>query len=177
MQKTIHIAYWKTAYGELMLGSFQDKLCLCDWRYRKKRVAIDQRVQKEWSAAYIGSSSDIIEEAKRQLTAYFRKELTRFDLPIIMAGSPFQQLVWTTLMQIPYGSTQSYVGLARSLDKEDAVRAVAAANGANALSIIVPCHRVLGSHGQLVGYAGGLEAKKQLLLLEDALPQHQLRLF
>lgn len=177
MQASIHIAYWRTVYGELMLGSFQDKLCLCDWRYRHKRISIDQRLQKKWTVQYTEGSSQIIEEAKHQLSAYFNRERTTFDLPILMAGSPFQLLVWNTLMQIPYGSTETYLGLARKLDREDAIRAVAAANGANALSIIVPCHRVLGSDGKLVGYAGGLETKKKLLLLENALPQDQLSLF
>ena len=90
------------------------------------------------------------------------------DLPLHYAGTPFQQRVWDALREIPYGETTSYARLARAVGRPSAVRAVASANGANAISILVPCHRVVGSDGSLTGYAGGLDAKAGLLALERA---------
>jgi methylated-DNA-[protein]-cysteine S-methyltransferase len=104
--------------------------------------------------------------AREQLTAYFAGRLRAFDLPLAPAGTPFQQRVWQALRAIPYGATESYRGLAARLGDPRAVRAVAAAVGRNPLSIVVPCHRVIGADGSLVGYAGGLETKRLLLRLE-----------
>jgi methylated-DNA-[protein]-cysteine S-methyltransferase len=105
-------------------------------------------------------------EARRQLDAYFAGRLRRFDLPIAPEGTPFQQRVWRALLDIPYGETVSYGELARRIGRPSAVRAVGAANGQNPLSIVIPCHRVIGSDGRLVGYGGGLPAKSALLALE-----------
>jgi methylated-DNA-[protein]-cysteine S-methyltransferase len=106
-------------------------------------------------------------EAARQLAAYFAGTLRRFELPLAPEGTPFQQRVWGALRGIPYGETISYADLARSIGQPAAVRAVGAANGQNPLSIVVPCHRVIGSDGRLVGYGGGLPAKSFLLDLEQ----------
>lgn len=92
--------------------------------------------------------------------------MQRFSLPLAARGTAFQQAVWQALCDIPYGETRSYSDIARTIGKPDAVRAVGAANGRNPLSIIVPCHRVIGQNGSLTGYAGGLEIKKALLALE-----------
>lgn len=105
-------------------------------------------------------------EAKRQFDAYFAGELSEFDLPHAAQGTPFQQSVWNALNSIPYGTTISYAELARCIGNPNASRAVGLANGANPLSIIVPCHRVIGANGSLTGYGGGLEAKQFLLALE-----------
>lgn len=152
--------------GELIIGSFENKLCLCDWRYRKMRTAIDNRLQTFFKAKYKEEKTDIIEQTILELSQYFQKQRNEFNIPLIFAGTDFQQIVWNALMQIPYGSTASYIQLSEKIGNKNAVRAVAAANGANAISIIVPCHRIIGSDGKLVGYAGGLPAKKKLLLLE-----------
>jgi methylated-DNA-[protein]-cysteine S-methyltransferase len=101
-----------------------------------------------------------------QLAAYFDGELTTFDLPLAAVGTPFQRSVWAALRRIPYGETRSYGQLAQALGRPDAARAVGAANGANPLGIIVPCHRVVGADGSLTGYGGGLERKQFLLDLE-----------
>jgi methylated-DNA-[protein]-cysteine S-methyltransferase len=106
-------------------------------------------------------------EAVRQLDAYFAGTLHRFDLPLAPKGTPFQQQVWRALLDIPYGETVSYAELARRIGRPSAVRAVGAANGQNPLSIVIPCHRVIGSDGRLVGYGGGLPAKSALLALEQ----------
>jgi methylated-DNA-[protein]-cysteine S-methyltransferase len=165
----ISIDYFKTPVGEIILGSYDGKLCLADWRYRKMRRAIDKRIQKKIDAIYIEQSSKIIEETKRQIEAYFAFNRREFDIPLLMVGTKFQKSVWKGLMKIPYGTTASYLQLAQNIGNEKAVRAVASANGANAISIIIPCHRIIGSNGDLVGYAGGLPAKKKLLQIENNL--------
>src|SRR5690606_19796588 len=104
--------------------------------------------------------------AEQQLAAYFAGEASDFDLPLAPRGTPFQQQVWTALRTIPRGETRSYAAIARQIENPDAIRAVGAANGANPIAIIIPCHRVIASDGTLHGYAGGLERKRWLLDLE-----------
>ena len=111
----------------------------------------------------------VLREAMAQLAAWFAGERRRFELPLdLQAGTPFQQDVWTALLAIPRGGTTSYAELARRLGRPTAARAVGAAVGRNPISIVVPCHRVLGSGGSLTGYAGGLERKTALLELEGS---------
>ena len=153
----------------MVLGSFDDKLCLCDWRYRKMRSVIDGRISRGLNAEFIESDAPVLRETKRQLDEYFRAERKRFELPLLMVGSDFQKSVWDELLNVEYGETASYLGLAERMGNKNAVRAVAGANGANAISIIVPCHRIIGGKGELVGYAGGLKAKEKLLALECGL--------
>ncbi len=174
----IRVQYLKTSIGELILGSFEDQLCLCDWRYRKMRAAIDKRIQEGLSASYEEADSTINQFAITQILEYLNGTRTKFELPLLFVGSDFQNMVWNELLKIPFGETVSYLGLSKRLGNEKAIRAVATANGANAISIIVPCHRVIGSQGELRGYAGGLPAKQKLLLLEQKdSAQKQGRLF
>lgn len=109
----------------------------------------------------------ISQEAKRQLQAYIDGTLSQFDLPLGAKGTAFQQSVWQALCDIPYGETRSYGDIATAIGNPKAVRAVGTANSKNPISIIVPCHRVIGSNGKLTGYAGGLNRKEWLLRLED----------
>ncbi|WP_036230483.1 methylated-DNA--[protein]-cysteine S-methyltransferase [Marinobacterium jannaschii] len=164
----ISIQYYKSPCGELLLGAYDNQLCLCDWRYRKQRAQVDRRLQNYLKADYIEQGAGVIEQAIGQLEQYFCQQRTRFDIPLLFAGTDFQQAVWQALVAIPYGELASYGELARRLERPDAVRAVASANGANALSIFVPCHRIVGSNGALTGYAGGLAAKQKLLTLEQS---------
>ena len=106
-------------------------------------------------------------EARRQMEAYFAGELTEFDLPLNMIGTEFQKTVWRELLNIPFGVTISYGELAERVGNPSASRAVGAANGRNPISIIVPCHRVIGSNGKLTGYGGGIERKEWLLSHES----------
>jgi methylated-DNA-[protein]-cysteine S-methyltransferase len=108
----------------------------------------------------------LLKEPAAQLTAYFKGALRRFYVPVAPQGTEFQQRVWAALQEIPYGETVSYGDLARRLGNPKAVRAVGLANGSNPISIIIPCHRVIGSNGALVGYGGGLANKQALLALE-----------
>ena len=167
----------KTPVGELILGSYNDKLCLADWRYRKMRNAIDSQIQKGLSADYEMGTSSVIEQTEEQLAEYFLGKRTTFDIPILYVGTDFQKRVWVALTNIQYGKTETYLGLSKVLGDPKAVRAVATANGANAISIIVPCHRIIGSNGDLIGYAGGLPTKKKLLALENPLHKTQLQMF
>lgn len=111
----------------------------------------------------------ILARAAQQLTEYFARERTSFDLPLEMDGTEFERSVWNLLRDIPYGATTSYSDLARRLGTPKDARAVGAANGKNPIPIIVPCHRVIGANGDLTGFGGGLETKRWLLVHEGAL--------
>lgn len=113
-------------------------------------------------------SDHVLDLARRELDAYFAGRLKRFTAPVAAQGTPFQRRVWQALVAIPYGETRSYGALAAAIGKPSAARAVGLANGRNPISIIVPCHRVIGASGALTGYAGGMERKQRLLELERA---------
>jgi len=162
----ICIQYHKTKIGELILGSFKEKLCLLDFNFRRMRNAVDDRIKKGLNAEFKEEDSDIIEKTRTELEEYFQGERKEFDVPIQMVGTDFQKSVWNALLKVPYGTTSSYLQLAKVINNAKAVRAVASANGANSMAIIIPCHRIIGSNGELVGYAGGLPIKKRLLTLE-----------
>ncbi len=112
-------------------------------------------------------SNDIIIETQNQLDSYFKGLLKEFNLPILLEGTPFQKKAWNALLDIPYGETICYMQQAKNIKNPKAIRAIGGANGANPISIIVPCHRVIGKSGKLTGYASGLEIKKYLLKLES----------
>ena len=162
----INIQYFKTPVGEMILGSYDNKLCMADWRYRKNRESIDRRLQKGLNAIYVEEESTVLKLAKEELEAYFQGLCKTFDIPLLLVGTEFQKSVWQGLLQIPFCTTASYKELAQNIDNKKAVRAVSSAVGANAISIFIPCHRIIGYDGSLTGYAGGLEAKKKLLELE-----------
>ena len=174
----IRTQLYKTPFGEIILGSFEEKLVLCDWRYRKMRKNIDTRITKSLSTELKEGSSEVINQTIIQLDEYFKGSRTEFNIPLKMVGTDFQKTVWNELLKIPFGQTDSYLSLSKKLGNEKAIRAVATANGANAISILIPCHRIIGSNNSLVGYAGGLNAKKKLLELEAAdIFSNQLDLF
>ena len=123
-----------------------------------------------WDPASLTPRPEPFREVAAQLEAYFAGDLKEFTVPLAPSGTSFQLAVWTELTKIPYGSTVSYGDIARALGKRlVASRAVGLANGANPISVIVPCHRVIGSDGSLTGYGGGLEVKRALLQLEGVL--------
>ena len=117
------------------------------------------------------AGNPLLMEAARQLQAYFDGQLREFQLPLDVQGTDFQKRVWGQVAAIPYGETRSYLQISTALGSPRAVRAVGAANGANPVPIVVPCHRVIGAKGSLVGYGGGLGMKKRLLELEGAIAQ------
>jgi methylated-DNA-[protein]-cysteine S-methyltransferase len=175
--KTIFITEFETDFGTLILGDFEGKLCLCDWKFRKMRTQIDQRIKSGLQAEFQEKTTELLLDTQKQLNAYFAGKIQDFDIPLQLVGTEFQQKVWNQLLEIKYGETDSYLSLSKKLANQKAIRAVASANGANAISIIVPCHRIIGSNGELIGYAGGLAAKKKLLELENPALKNQLSLF
>ena len=170
----IHIQTYKSPIGDLLLGEYNDQLVLADWKYRQKRIQVDERLFKRLNITYAEQKTPVHEAAIAQLDAYFAGKRTVFSVPLLMIGTEFQKEVWTELLKIKFGQTSSYLDLSKRMNNEKAVRAVAAANGANPISIFVPCHRIVGSNGDLVGYAGGLAAKKSLLQLERTLNQTEM---
>ena len=146
-------SFYDTPCGRMQLASVGDRLCLCDWLAEEHHGRVLRRLGKELGGSIREERSEVISEAMRQLDEYFAGKRKTFDLPLMFVGTEFQKSVWNALLSIPYG-------------RPKAVRAVAGANGANAISIIVPCHRVIGSDHSLTGYGGGIEAKQYLLDLE-----------
>lgn len=165
----IRTRMYQSPCGTLLLGSSGDWLCLCDWLVEKSRDHIYRRLERLLHAGFEEGTSDVTERAAKQLDEFFTGGRRVFDVPLLFAGTDFQKAVWNELLNIPYGTTVSYGEMARRIGMPKAVRAVANAGGANAISIFAPCHRVIGSDRSLTGYAGGLAAKRALLLLEGAL--------
>ncbi|MBT3323027.1 MAG: methylated-DNA--[protein]-cysteine S-methyltransferase [Anaerolineae bacterium] len=166
--KKISIQYHKTKIGEFIIGSFDEKLCLLDFRYRKMRTTVDNRIQKGLNAEFVEKDDPVLEKTREELDEYLNSERKEFNIPLLLVGSEFQKKVWNALIKVPYGRSSTYLALAKEINNEKAVRAVANANGANAIGIIIPCHRIIGSDGKLVGYGGGLPVKKRLLKLEKS---------
>lgn len=166
MEKIIVTSY-KSPVGELILGSFDNQICICDWAENKHRQTNERKIGRNLNTGFEEGSSEIIDSVKKELVDYFLGKLQKISAPIFFSGTEFQCRVWTELMKLPYGTTTTYGELAGRIGKPKAVRAVASAVAANPISILVPCHRVIGSDGRLTGYAGGLSAKKALLSLEN----------
>ena len=163
----ILIKRYQSPCGELLLAAYKGRLCMCDWvvgghadrhLQQLKRILAGE-IEEDHAVATIA--------ATEQLRKYFAGELTEFRVPMSPVGTEFQQRVWDCLKGIPYGSTVTYAEVAARVGEPKAIRAVANAIGANPISILIPCHRVIGSDGSLTGYAGGLEAKKFLIELEE----------
>lgn len=157
---------YESPCGILRLGSFGDKLCLCDWQVEKHRDHVDGRLKRILNAEFEEGTSEVIEKAVGQLDEFFAGKRREFNVSLLFVGTDFQKTVWNELLKIPFGKTISYGEMARRIGMPKAVRAVANANGANSMSIFAPCHRVIGSDHSLTGYGGGLEAKRKLLELE-----------
>ncbi|RRH77299.1 methylated-DNA--[protein]-cysteine S-methyltransferase [Falsigemmobacter faecalis] len=149
-----------TPIGDLLAVAGEEGLC--ELQFASGKTA--RGPQPDWRAEASG-----FEALRAQLAAYFAGELRSFDLPLAPEGTAFQHRVWALLRAIPWGQTRSYSDLARDLGQPGAARAVGAANGRNPLPILVPCHRVIGGNGSLTGFAGGIEVKRQLLVLEGVI--------
>lgn len=166
MKKTINTQTYHSLCGDLLLGSFEGKLCLCDWRAEEHRPLADRRLERSLNAEMKDIPSEITAKAAQELDEYFAGGRKTFDMPLLFVGTEFQEKVWNTLLEVPYGETRSYGWMAEMIGNPKAVRAVGTANGSNSISIFAPCHRIIGSNGSLTGYGGGLPAKKFLLELE-----------
>jgi methylated-DNA-[protein]-cysteine S-methyltransferase len=160
--ETVFTSSYDSPLGRyLLVTSNRGIVCLETEEHAISRLS---RWKKKGMCMEEGSS--LGNRAVRELDAYFAGRLQKFTLPLDLRGTPFQKAVWGALLGIPYGETRSYSDIAVAIGKPAAVRAVGLANGANPVSIIVPCHRVIGKSGDLVGYGGGLERKRALLHLE-----------
>lgn len=166
----MHTEIIRTPLGNLSVISAGNMIVACEWEHSSSyRADVQKRVIGN---ASIFTKVDEVEEIavvsklKKEIMEYFDGQRKTFDIPIYFKGTPFQESVWKALLQIPYGTTISYSELADIIGKPAAIRAVAAACRSNAISILIPCHRVISKDGTLRGYAGGLEAKSFLLTLE-----------
>jgi AraC family transcriptional regulator of adaptative response/methylated-DNA-[protein]-cysteine methyltransferase len=157
-----------TPLGPMLVGSTDEALVLLEFVDRRQLAAQIGRIARRLRAVFVPDRSPIMERVGVQLTEYFGGQRRRFDIPLRLAGSSFEREVWEALLEIPYGETRSYAEVAQRVGRGSAMRAVGRANGMNALSIVIPCHRVIGSDGRLVGYGGGLWRKERLLELERA---------
>lgn len=166
MGNYIALQYYDSPCGNLMLASLGDKLCMCDWTNNPHRALTDKRLVQSLKCRLRHAPSSTISETTKQLDEYFAGTRNFFTIPLLFAGSEFQISVWNALTEIKYGKTCSYQHISNVINRPKATRAVANAIGANPISIIVPCHRVIGSNGSLTGYAGGINTKQYLLSLE-----------
>jgi len=176
---TVIIERIATPLGPMFVGATDRGLCLLEFVDRRMLETELAQLTRRFKASIVAGSNAHSEQAARELGEYFAGRRTTFDVALDTPGTVFQQRVWAQLCRIPFGTTASYQDQARAIDRPTAMRAVAAANGANRVAIIIPCHRVIGKDGTLVGYGGGLERKRWLLDHEGALPaapQHALGL-
>ncbi len=159
----VNITWIETPIGPLVAGATDRGICLLEYTDRRMLETQLGRVRKWCDEAAVPGENEYIREMRAQLAAYFAGELREFTVPLDVNGTPFQKKVWDALRTIPYGKTWSYGDVAGSLGSPTATRAVARANGDNRVAIVIPCHRVIGSDGELTGYGGGLWRKRALL--------------
>ncbi|MFP3898302.1 MAG: methylated-DNA--[protein]-cysteine S-methyltransferase [Dehalococcoidia bacterium] len=169
--RQINTKYHETTIGQLVLGSFRGRLCFVEIRRDPPTGAANDRLQRLLDADFVEQDDDVLEETRRQLDEYLSGTREDFDIPLLLVGTDFQKRVWEALLAVPYGTTATYGQIARDVGNEKAVRAVGNACRANPIGIIVPCHRIVGSDGSLVGYYGGLSVKERLLKLEQGADQ------
>lgn len=162
-----------TPLGPMFICATEKGICLLEFTDRKMLETEFKDLQRLLKAEILTGENVHIKQVKRELNEYFEGKRTQFDVALDTPGTEFQSLVWEKLKQIPLGETTNYQALAENLEKPNAVRAVANANGHNRISIIVPCHRVIGKDGNLTGYGGGIERKKWLIEFEKKVSQAQ----
>ena len=162
-RKDLSCLTMQSPIGELLLVADESAFTGVYYAGRKHIPAIHKNWKTDWK-------NPILKEAVAQLKDYFAGKRDEFDLPLRMTGTGFQEKVWKEIARIPFGETLTYSELARRVGSPTAIRAAGASTGRNPMSIIVPCHRVVGKNGSLTGFAGGLERKRHLLKLENALP-------
>lgn len=161
--KILKASWLDTKLGPMIAIADETGLYLLEFVDRRGLEREVERLRLRTKAAIIPGTTDPIKSITLELESYFEGKLTQFKTPLHLLGSPFQKLVWDELMRIPYGQTRSYMEQAKSIGKNKAYRAVANANGANQLAIIIPCHRIINSNGDLGGYGGGITRKQWLI--------------
>ena len=161
-----------TPLGSMIMGVHDDGLCLLEFAERRMLDTQLQRLSRHMGRVFLPGEHPLMEQVKQELDAYFAGTARGFDTSVQAPGTAFQEAVWQALREIPYGETRSYAEIAATTGHPDAVRAVGRANGDNRIAIVIPCHRVVGSDGELVGYGGGLWRKEYLLAMEQAQAFH-----
>jgi AraC family transcriptional regulator of adaptative response/methylated-DNA-[protein]-cysteine methyltransferase len=164
----ITLSWIRTVAGPLVVGTAQEAVCLLEFSDRRMLETQLRTLRRRFHAALLPGSNALVTALQRQLNEYFCGERRQFTIPLSYPGTPFQAKVWSTLLDIPYGSTCSYKDVALRVGHPRAVRAVGTANGMNRIAILIPCHRVVNANGELGGYGGGLWRKRMLLDLESA---------
>jgi AraC family transcriptional regulator, regulatory protein of adaptative response / methylated-DNA-[protein]-cysteine methyltransferase len=159
----IRTAKIETRLGTMVAGAVDEGICLLDFIDGKNLKAQNNTLAKYFNDSFEKCHSSYFSQLTGELEEYFEGNRKEFTIPLVLAGSEFQKTVWQELINIPYGTTRTYLEQASSLGNPRSIRAVAHANGMNRISIIIPCHRVIGSDGSLTGYGGGLMRKKWLL--------------
>jgi AraC family transcriptional regulator, regulatory protein of adaptative response / methylated-DNA-[protein]-cysteine methyltransferase len=153
----------ETDLGTMIAGAVEDGICLLEFSDRRMLNTEYKDLSRYFKTGIEEGESRHFESLRKQLSEYFEGSLKEFSIPLSTPGTPFQKAVWKELMNIPFGKTRSYMEQSIALGKPESIRAVANANGMNRVSIIIPCHRVIGSDGSLTGYGGGLKRKRWLL--------------
>ena len=166
LHNVIDLKRIETPLGTMLACASHEGICLLEFTDRKMLETQLKTLAKLCNATIIQGANSHFEALELQLSEYFNGQRSTFTVPLHMIGTDFQTKVWNALLLIPYGHTKSYKAQAIAIQSPDSVRAVANANGLNRISILIPCHRVIGSDGQLTGYGGGLWRKKFLLALE-----------
>jgi AraC family transcriptional regulator of adaptative response/methylated-DNA-[protein]-cysteine methyltransferase len=167
--RTVTVNRLVTPLGPMVVAATEDSLCLLEFADRRMLGTQLRRLVFRLDCTLVPGENEVMGATAVQLDEYLSGERRMFSVPMLTPGTEFQRLVWDRLLEIPYGSTVSYLEVARDIGRETAVRAVAAANGDNRIAILIPCHRVVGSDGKLTGYGGGLWRKKRLLDHEQGL--------
>jgi AraC family transcriptional regulator of adaptative response/methylated-DNA-[protein]-cysteine methyltransferase len=162
------LAWMQSPLGPLIAGATFDGICLLEFTDRRMLSKQFETVRKRFGGAAVVGSNKHLVRLEAELTAYFDGSLQTFSVPLVSPGTPFQQRVWQSLLQVPYGETRSYYDLAVQIGSPNAVRAVGRANGMNRIAILIPCHRIVEKSGDLGGYGGGLRRKQYLLNLEQS---------
>ncbi|HLW42135.1 MAG TPA: methylated-DNA--[protein]-cysteine S-methyltransferase [Flavobacterium sp.] len=177
LEHIISISSIDTPLGIMWAGTTAEGILFVEFDDRIHLEKELHKLGKLFQAKYVvDENHSHLKQLKEELTSYFNQSLTEFTVPLLLTGTDFQKKVYRSLQEIPYGKTVTYKEQAIKSGDVKAIRAVATANGMNKHAIVIPCHRIIGSDGSLVGYAGGLWRKKALLQLENALHQNQLTL-
>lgn len=176
-QAIIMISQLDTPLGIMVAGATEDGLCLLEFNDRPELKAELEDIKRLLNAQVVEGKNSHILKTEQELKEYFEGKRKHFDVSLITPGTDFQMEVWNNLKDIPYGETISYQQQSEKMGYPAAIRAIAHANGCNRISIIIPCHRVIGKNGKLTGYGGGVDRKRRLLILENQYSGNNVGLF